>query len=255
MNEILHTELLASLTLTDWILVALAAVVLGLSKAGVGSFSIITVALLAAVFGSKSSTGVLLPMLIIADIFAVYHFRRDCQWHLLFRLLPWMVAGVLLGVWLGNTMDEGLFRKVMSVIIFITVGIMFWREWKKQTTVPSHWSFSGIMGLGAGFTSMVGNLAGGFSNVYFLSMRLPRDQFIGTAAWLFFIINLFKLPFHIFVWKTISTDSFIVDLALVPFLLVGFFLGKNLVQRISEARYRQWILWLTAASTLMVFFK
>lgn len=236
----------------QWVLAMLAAIVLGISKAGIGSISMLTVTMLAYTFGSKTSTGVLLPMLIVADVFAVAFFKRHTQWRHLLRMVPWMCAGVLLGAWLGQDLDEALFKKIMAGIVLLSVVVIFWREYKAVNDVPTHWSFAGIMGLGAGFTTMVGNLAGGFSNVYFLSMRLPKNQFIGTAAWLFFIVNTFKLPFHIFGWKTINLHSLTINLILLPFLIGGFFLGLRLVRVIAEERYRQVILWLTAASVVVI---
>ena len=236
----------------QWGLAMLAAIVLGISKAGIGSISMLTVTMLAYTFGSKTSTGVLLPMLIVADVFAVAFFKRHTQWRHLLRMVPWMCAGVLLGAWLGQDLDEALFKKIMAGIVLLSVAVMFWREHKAVDRVPTHWSFAGIMGLGAGFTTMVGNLAGGFSNVYFLSMRLPKNQFIGTAAWLFFIVNTFKLPFHIFGWKTVNLHSLAINLILLPFLIGGFFLGLRLVRVIAEERYRQLILWLTAASVVVI---
>ena len=241
-----------SLSPLQWALAIVAAIILGISKAGIGAISILTVTMLAYTFGSKTSTGVLLPMLIVADIFAVAFFKRHTQWRYLLRMLPWIIVGVILGAWLGKDLDEALFKKVMAVIILISVAVMFWREQKAVDAIPIHWSFAGVMGLGAGFTTMVGNLAGGFSNVYFLSMRLPKNQFIGTAAWLFFLINTFKLPFHIFSWKTINADSLVINLVLLPFLIGGFFLGLRIVQVIAEERYRQVILWLTAASVVVI---
>ena len=87
---------------------------------------------------------------------------------------------------------------------------MYYWENKKDKTIPSHWTFGGSMGLLAGFTTMIGNLAGAFSNIYFLAMRLPKNNFIGTAAWLFFLINSFKVPFHIWSWETINSKSILV---------------------------------------------
>ena len=86
-------------------------------------------------------------------------------------------------------------------------------------------SIAALMGIMAGFTTMVGNLAGAFSNIYFLAIKLPKNEFIGTAAWLFFIINLFKVPFHIWSWGTISYSSFQISMSLIPGVFVGFSLG------------------------------
>ncbi|HUH48054.1 MAG TPA: TSUP family transporter, partial [Arenibacter sp.] len=97
--------------------------------------------------------------------------------------------------------------------------------------------------------------AGDFSNIYFLAMRLPKNEFIGTAAWLFFIVNLIKLPFHIFVWKTIGLETLLIDLKLVPTIFLGLFVGVQLVKTIKDQFYRKMILVLTAAGALLILFR
>ena len=85
---------------------------------------------MAIVFGGKSSTGVLLPLLIVGDIFAVIYYRRHVQWNILFKLLPWMIIGVLLGVWFGRDIEEKLFKQIMASIILFSVVMMYW--WDKR---------------------------------------------------------------------------------------------------------------------------
>jgi len=77
-------------------------------------------------------------------------------------------------------------------------------------------------------------------------MRLPKNEFIGTAAWLFFFINLFKVPFHIWSWETMTWNSFRLSLSLVPFVLIGLVLGIWLVKKIKNDSYRKLILLFTA---------
>jgi uncharacterized membrane protein YfcA len=110
------------------------------------------------------------------------------------------------------------------------------------------------MGLLAGFTTMIGNLAGAFSNIYFLVMRLPKNNFIGTAAWLFFLINSFKVPFHIWSWETINSKSILVSLQLVPFVLIGLVAGVFLVKKIENESYRKLILLFTAIGGVAILF-
>lgn len=214
---------------------------------------VVIVTLMAIVFGGKSSTGVLIPLMVLADIFAVIYYHRHTQWKYLGKLLPMMGIGVLLGVWWGNAISEVLFRQVMAVFILITVLIMFWMDQRKAPVgIPRHWSFSSSMGLLSGISSMVGNLAGSFADIYFLAMRLPKNEFIGTAAWLFFIINVFKLPFHIFVWKTVTVESLTLNLFLIPGIVLGFFTGIAIVKRINNNWYRKFILILTAVGASMI---
>lgn len=242
------------LTPFQWTLAILSALLVGVGKSGLNSISIITVSTLAWVFGSKSSTGILLPMLIVGDILAVLYYKRDVHWQSLFKLAPWVIIGILIGVWVGKDLNEAIFKKMMATIVLIIVVGMFWLEKRPLKHVSDSKLFSSIMGIATGFTSMVGNQASGFATAYLLSMRLFKNHFIGTNAWLFLCVNVFKLPFHIFSWRTVHLNSLSLNLILLPFLILGFYTGVYIVKRIDERRYRQVILWLTALATLFVFF-
>jgi uncharacterized membrane protein YfcA len=228
------------------------ALLLGIAKSGIKGLAVLIVTGLALVYGAKESTGILMPLLICGDILAVIYYKRHVKWIYLIKLLPWMVLGVLVGVVLGKDLPEDLFKSGMAVIILISVVIMYYWERKKDRKVPTHWSFAALLGMMAGFTTMVGNLAGAFSNIYFLAIKLPKNEFIGTAAWLFFIINLFKVPFHIWSWGTINRASFQISLSLIPAVIAGFCLGIFLVKKINNDKYRQLILLLTGLGGLAI---
>ena len=231
------------------------ALLLGIAKSGIKGLAVLIVTGLALVYGAKESTGILMPLLICGDIFAVIYYKRHVKWVYLIKLLPWMVLGVLIGVFLGKDLPEDLFKSGMATIILISVAMMYYWERKKDRKIPTHWSFAALMGMMAGFTTMVGNLAGAFSNIYFLAIKLPKNEFIGTAAWLFFIINLFKVPFHILVWKTINIDSIKISASLIPFVILGFLVGVEIVKRIKNDNYRKLILLFTALGGIAILFK
>ncbi len=163
-----------------------------------------------------------------------------------------MVVGVLAGVFYGYNIDESSFKLGMAIIILFSTVLMYYWEQKKSKKIPTHWSFVGSLGMAAGFTTMIGNLAGTISNIYFLAQRLPKNQFIGTAAWLFFIINIFKMPFHILVWNTIQLESLKTSLTLLPFVGVGLYIGIKLINLIHENTYRKLILIFTAIGALVI---
>ena len=243
------------LTNFEWLLAFSGAILLGIGKAGLKGIGIVIVTIMAIVFGGKQSTGVLIPMMVIADVFAVIYYHRHTQWKFLIKLLPSMVIGVLLGVWLGNDISDILFKQLMAVLILGIIVVMIYMDRKKTNEIPSSKIFSNSIGLLSGFTSMIGNLAGSFSTIYFLAMRLPKNEFIGTAAWLFFIINVFKLPFHIFVWKTVSSESLIINLILVPGIIFGFYVGIKLVKLINNEIYRKFILLVTGIGAIVILFR
>ena len=207
---------------------------------------------MALAFEVKESTGLVVPLLIFGDLFAVVYYNRHTRWSYIVRFLPWMIFGILIGVYVGNDLDENTFKICMAIIILTSVFMMYWWDKRKSQAVPNHWVFAGSVGTIAGITTMIGNLGGAFSNIFFLAMRLPKNEFIGTAAWLFLIINTFKLPFHIWSWGTITTESLLIDLKLVPGIFVGLFVGIRLVKIIKEAFYRKMILILTAMGAILI---
>lgn len=243
------------ISLTSWILASAAAFVIGLSKAGIKGIAVINVTFMALAFGAKESTGLVVPLLVLADVFAVIYYNRHTQWKYVFKVLPWMVIGIFIGVYVGKDLPESLFKTGMAVIILITVFMMYWWDRKKNKAVPKHIAFSSSIGIIAGITTMVGNLAGAFSNIYFLAMRLPKNHFIGTAAWLFLIINIIKLPFHFFVWETISEETILLNMKLLPGILVGFLVGIKIIKFINEAFFRKMILVLTALGAVLIMFQ
>ena len=252
-----YLEILQSYNLTalQWIAIGFAVFLLGLSKSGIKGIGIVIVVILALIFGEKASTGVLLPMLICADVFAVIYYNRHAQWYIIKKLIPWMIVGVLIGVWVGNDVSEIIFKRLMAIMIIISAIVMFYLEIRKSNKVPTNSWFGRSTGFLAGFTTMIGNLAGPISNVYFLAMRFPKNEFIGTAAWLFFIINVFKLPFHFFVWKTVTKETLVLNSVLIPAVIIGFFLGAYIVKLISNVNYRRFILIVTAIGGIVLLFR
>jgi len=239
----------------DWGLILLAAFIIGLSKAGLKGIDMMNVTIMAIVFGGKASTGIVLPLLCTADILAVYFYNRHAQWKHFWKLVPWMAIGILIGVFVGKDLNEAIFRKLMAVIIVFTVVIMITLEIRKSQSIPSNKLFVVNMGLTAGFTTMLGNLAGAFSSIYFLAMRIPKNDFIGTAAWVFLVINLFKLPFQVFYWKNITAVTLQTDLVLLPALFAGFWAGLKIVAKIKDDNYRKIVIVLTLLGAIIIFFK
>ena len=246
------TEIFSLHSQTEWLLILLASFIIGLTKAGLKGVDMLSVTLMAIVFGSKASTGIVLPLLCLADIAAVAYYNRHAEWKHFKKLTPWRVVGIVLGVYLGRDMDEAIFRKIMAIIILLTIVIALVMEYRKSQEVPRHPLFVVSTGLAAGFTTMIGNLAGAFSNLYFLAMRVDKNSFIGTAAWIFLIINLVKFPLQVFFWKNITIQSLKVDALLVPTLAIGFVTGIFIVGKIKDEQYRKVVLILTLAGSILM---
>jgi len=132
---------------------------------------------------------------------------------------------------------------------------MLWNDKQQTQGTSQKLLFNAGLGIAGGFTTMVGNLAGSVMAIYLLSLNLLKNQFIGTAAWFFLIINLVKVPFHVYSWETITWDSLFLDLLVLPFIAIGAFLGIQIVKRIPEQIYRRFILAMTIIAALFMMFQ
>ncbi|WP_347838929.1 sulfite exporter TauE/SafE family protein [uncultured Draconibacterium sp.] len=240
-------------TFLQWILLACCGMLVGMSKVGVPGVSMLVVPTLALIFGGKASTGVLLPMLMMADIFGVGYYHRHAEWRYLWKLLPWAFIGIAIALWVGEVVNDIWFKNIIAILVFLCIGLMLWRDRKKgQNLFPDTWWFAASMGILGGFATMIGNVAGPIFAIYLLAMHLPKNSFIGTGAWFFLILNFSKFPLHIFVWKTINWSTLSLNLLLLPAIAIGAFTGIKLVQRISDKLYRAAVIIVTALSAFLL---
>jgi len=228
---------------------------IGMAKAGVKGLGMFVVPAMAAAFGGKTSVGLVLPLLSMADIFAVSYYRRHAEWKYIWRLLPAAVLGVLLGIWVGQVVEDALFEDMIAIIIIGSLIMLLLQQNANFSNLMASRPWVGaVFGAVGGFTTMIGNAAGPLMAVYLLATRIPKYSFIGTTAWFFLLINLFKIPFHIWVWGTIDLQSFLLDLCTLPAIALGIFLGIRVVKWIPEQAFRYFVIVMTLLISLRLLF-
>jgi uncharacterized membrane protein YfcA len=239
----------------QWVLLIFSSLCFGISKTGIGGISAVAVPLFALIFGAKGSTGVVLPLLCFADLLAVLYYRRHAEWKYILRLLPWALAGFALALGIDHLIPSARGFKIMiGICILGGLAVMIWNDKRgKDAAVPSAWWFAAIFGILGGFSTMIGNAAGPVMAVFLLSMRLPKTSFVGTAAWFFLIVNYLKIPLQYFVWHNITAETLRFDLCMLPFMVIGVWLGVLFVRKVSEAQYRLAVYILTLAAALLLF--
>jgi uncharacterized membrane protein YfcA len=243
-----------SLSYTHLALIGLCAILIGMSKTGVPGVSMIVVPVLAMIFGGKASTGVLLPILITADIFAVKHYHRHAEWKPLLKALPWAFLGLILALWIGSLVNDHQFKHIIAISVLFSLVLMVWNDRVHQSANFTHHPlFAAIFGILGGFATMIGNVAGPVFAIYLLALNLSKKNYIGTTAWFFAIVNITKLPLQIFVWNNIHPQVVLLDLLAIPFVMLGAYLGVKIVGKIKEQTYRWAVVVITFISALLIF--
>ena len=231
----------------QWLVLATAALIIGVSKTGLPGIGILAIPLVAFVISAKQSTGLILPMLIAGDIVGVVYYHHHAAWKYLVRLTPWTVSGVVAGSLALGRLDNTQIRPLIGVIV---LGMLVLNQWRLrhaglQEALPGSLWFAAGIGLLGGFTTMVANAAGPIMLMYLLAMRLPKNVFLGTGAWYFLIVNVFKVPFSAHL-GLITLESLRFNALLLPCILAGSWSGIRFARRIPEKMF-VWLVQLMAA--------
>ena len=241
------------ITLIGWGCGILAAVLIGMGKTGLSGAGNLAIPLMAILFGGKPSTGIILPMLCMADIFGVMYYHRHAEWKHILKLMPWALGGLFIALIIGKYISDHTFKTIIGITVLASVALMFWQDFRKEKfEMPEKKWFSPVFGITGGFATMIGNAAGPIMAIYLQSMRLPKNSYIGTGAWFFLIINYTKVPLQVIFWKNITWNSFSFNLMLLPAIAMGAFLGVKLVNMLPEKAYRIFILASTGISALFL---
>lgn len=223
------------LTPAQWLLSILAALGIGVAKSGFAGVSLLHVLVFAVLFGARESTGVVLPMLIVGDICAVTAFHQHARWDFIRKMLPSACAGVIAGWALMHRLNDSAFKPLIGWIILALAILQIARTQRPNwfAHIPHAPWFAITMGVMAGVTTMLANAAGPVMALYFLAIGLPKLEFVGTSAWFFLSINLFKVPFSAGL-GLIHKETLLFNAVLIPAIVIGLVAGRWLVTRIPQ---------------------
>ena len=115
--------------------------------------------------------------------------------------------------------------------------------------MPHHAIIAWGMGLLVGITTMLANAAGPIATVYLLALGLGKEQFVHTMAWLFLFVNLFKVPFMVYL-NLINVSSLSLNAVLIPALLCGMASGAWAVKKLSRKKFELIVLTLAFLSAI-----
>jgi uncharacterized membrane protein YfcA len=236
----------------QWILAVAAALLVGVSKTGIGGLGMLSVVIFAQIMPAKQATGLVLPLLIFGDLMAVASYRSHTQWRFLWKLFPWTAAGVVIGFYALGQIDDNQARILIGMIVLVLLVVHVLRRRGAMKDEGDHgWWFAPMIGVLAGFTTLVANAAGPLMAIYLLAMRLPKMEFVGTGAVFFMLLNLFKVPFMVNL-GLIDAQSFKLNLLLAPAVFIGALAGRRILVKIDQRLFENLALLLSAIAALIL---
>lgn len=236
-------------TVWQWSLAAISAFCSGVSKAGLAGVGLLGVTFMAAAVEGRGSSGIVLPLLIFADLMAATTFREHVQWSQIRRLAWPICAGILIGWILMMVIPDAAFRPIIGGMVLAMIALQIGRQRFPgfDAALPHSKAFAWFTGLLTGIATMVANAAGPIASTYLIILSLPKHQFVHTMAWLFLFVNIFKVPFSVHL-GLINVGSLTLNLCLVPAVIAGLMAGKWLIERVPQHLFQVIVIWLATIS-------
>ncbi len=233
-------------------LAVLASLFCGVGKSGLAGLGLLNVLIMAHLFPGPASSGVVLPMLVAADVLAVCVIgRRDVDWREIARVGLPMLLGIIAGWWLMPFIRKEMFSRLVGWMVLGMVALHLGRQLAPRfdELLPRSRLFAWAVGLLGGLATMIANAAGPLSVIYFLILGFTKKEFVATMAWLFLILNILKLPFSA-QQGLIQATSLGFNALLVPGIAAGFFLGRWAVASIPQKPFERVVMVLTVITAL-----
>lgn len=240
-----------ALTTEQFVLILISAILVGMARSGMSAISLLATPLLVLIYGGKSAIALILLLMLVGDVFAVIEYRQHTLWAEVRSILPSVVIGLLTGSIVGSAINDRQFVILVAMIILVSLGIILFLNRKGDgVVIPNNRYFVIGAGLLSGFASMVGNASGPIFTVYLLAIGLKKQNYLGTTAWLFLIMNLIKLPIHIFAWHSIDLRLALLSILLIPAVFAGIRIGIVIIRVLHEKIFYYVLVAMTAISAI-----
>lgn len=227
------------MTTFDWTVAFFALMLTGISKVGFGGGAgVLATPLMAAVFPPRDAVGILLPLLIVSDAIAVWHYWRDVRWRALTYLWSGMVAGIGLGAVMFATVSDHQLRVMIGAVCLLFCALQWWRRVILRIEEGWHpnWPWGSAVGLAAGFTSTLAHAAGPVLVMYLVPQHLSPAIYVGTNSVFFAVLNLLKVPPYLH-QGLINAHTLWLSALGAPAIIIGSLVGVWLNKHFDSNRF------------------
>jgi len=225
-----------------YVVVVLVSLLIGLSKGGLGGpvpISLIT-PLLSQFIPVSNAVGVVLPVLMVADVFALRVYWREWDMRYIRLLLPMTIVGILVGTWVLASLPDIALRRILGALTLIAVS---YKVASARLTAlayqPREWH-GHVVGAASGFGSALANAGAPPFTAYMLLQNIPPKTFIGTTTLFFAIVNALKLPGYLQT-GALNLQQFIGIAWSLPILPLGVWAGRKIINRMNPAIF-EWMM-------------
>ena len=214
----------------------------GLSKSGLGAaLGVVSVPIMSLAVPPLQAAAIMLPIIIIMDVFAVHAYRRDADWPTLSIVVPAGIVGVGIG-WLTAAYVTDAHVRLIIGLIAVAFSLRYLVDrlisgGRGEPVPMPHRPMKGrFWGTVSGFTSFVSHSGGVPLQMYTLPLRFAPPVLAATSAVYFAVINLVKvIPYAAL--GQFPAENLITALVLTPLAPLSIWAGVWIVRRLPVAPF------------------
>jgi uncharacterized membrane protein YfcA len=241
-----------------WPVAVMAVILLGIDKAGFGGgVGIVSTPLIALTIPVPEAAALMLPILLVADLFSLRHYYRLYDPISVRVLLPGSAIGILLGALVFHYFADHA-RALRVAVGLLAMGFVLFQVGRAlifgalaRVRLPA-W-LGALLGMCAGIGSTLVHAGGPFVAVYLLPQGLSREIFVGTTVVLFAAMNLLKIGPYAYL-GLIRVGNLAAVALLAPLAVMGVWLGIWLNRRFENTWFQRTVyalLFLTGLQLIM----
>ena len=244
------------LTVWVYLVMALAAFLTGFSKAGFGGMMGPMITILAAfVLPIEQAIGILLPILMIGDMFALATYWGKWDKRSLLIVIPGSVVTVILGSYFLSSVSGEIIKQVLCIVVLLFVAVKAWQFFRKQTTQKAAKAGWGVLaGSVAGFTSAIAHSGSPPISMFLITRNLQPQTLAATMVVCFATLNWIKLPSYL-ISGVLSLDLFLHFAWTIAFIPLGVWIGRKVSRVLKKERFEQILLVLLTITALLMLFE
>jgi len=242
---------LFELTIYQWIIFILSALLTGFSKTsgtGLGTF---LVPLMVDAFEARVAIGLLFPLFLLGSVHAFFLYFRDVRWDLFLRLALPTALGITIGaITLYHGSGDFLRVAICAITLFLlALNLMIYFKKERMIHIRETNIFLIVIGLSIGFSSTVAHMASPLMICYLLTLDLDKRQFVGTLSTFMLIVNVIKAPINIYL-GILTYETAFLNVKVLPVMIFGGLLGVLFLRFIPTKKFRVLVHTLTLLSAL-----
>lgn len=222
------------------IVIAFLGLMIGFAKGGFGGLGVLLTPILALVLPVTLAVGVLLPMLMVGDVFALSMYWKEWDTDLVKRMLPAGIVGAILGTFLLSWLSPDHLRIILGIFVLLVVAYKLTSDRIERIRYQQRPWHAPVAGFLAGIASGMFNSGGPAFNSYLLLKNVRARPFIATAAIYFAILNLVKIP-GFFLTGVLDLPLLLSVWWVFPFIPVGIWVARLTLTRVSPQAF-EWII-------------